>query len=215
MTNLELDDDFATCIDDLEPVTLRRRSSTKEIAVDRAYRQKVFSKESVPSNGAAVQAETVWHLQLATGEMGPQVGDVVIDGNAQRWTILNSEQLHSLGRWKCTSRELSIAYDCRDLVDVERAVWDDIGSGPEIVDWTGICAAVPVSIRLDEMVLDNSTDPPTKQLLYQIVLSESLDLESDDRLVAQDGPRYRVQSMQQAERIDVLPVVTALREDVT
>jgi len=62
------------------------------------------------------------------------------------------------------------------------------------------------------MLLDTSTNPPTKQLLYEIILSESIALEPDDRFTAEDGASYRLQSLQQAERIDALPIARVVRE---
>ncbi len=212
MTKLNLKDDFAEFADNLESIVLRRRDSTNELQVETTFRHQVATREMEPSGGTVLQTDMVWHLQLPAGEMAPQLGDVVIDQQENRWTILQIEELAMLGRWKCATRELRIAYGCCDLIDITRPVWDDIGSGPEIVDWPEICAALPVSIQLDEMILDSSTTPPTKQLIYQIVLSESIALEPDDRLTAEDGTNYRLQSLQQAERIDTLPIAKVVLE---
>jgi len=125
--------DFAEFVDNLETVALRRRNSTKELVVETAYRHQTGAQEAVPSGGAALQVDTLWHLQLPSGETDPQIGDIVIDQQANRWTILETELLAMLGRWKCASRELRIAYGCHDRVDIERPIWGDNGSGPEIV----------------------------------------------------------------------------------
>lgn len=213
MVKLNLEGDFAEFVDNLEPVTLRRKDSTKELVVEAAYRHQVETQESELSGGAVLKADAVWHLQLPSDAVAPQIGDVVIDQQENRWTLLEIQQLTMLGRWKCDSRELRIAYSCHDRVEIDRAVWGDLGAGPVIVDWTSICATLPVSIQLDEMILDTSTTPPTKQLLYRIILSESIALEPDDRLTAEDGTSYRLQTLRQAERIDALPIAMALREE--
>ncbi len=210
MVKLNLADDFSLLVDQLESITLQRRDSTNETAVEKAWRHLPKTRETTPSGGGALQADAVWHLQLSAGETIPQLGDVVVDQQDNRWTILETQELAKLGRWKCTTRELRLVYGCRDLVDIDRPVWGDNGSGPEIVDWAPICAALPVSIRLDEMILDTSTVPPSKELLYEIVLSESVAIEPDDRLVAEDGKSYRLQSLRKAERIDALPIAVAL-----
>ncbi len=213
-TKPNLLEDFAEFIDNLELVTLRRKDSTKELLVKTAYRQVAATQEMEPSGGSVLQADAVWQIQLPADAMVPQLGDVVIDQHKNRWTILRTEELVRLGRWKCTTRELRIAYDCHERVDIERPVWGDLGSGPVIVDWTEICAALPVSIQLDEMTLDTSTTPPTKQLLFKILLSESIALEPDDRLTAEDGVSYRLESLQHAKHINALPIASALREEV-
>jgi len=208
------ENDFAQLVDGLEPVTLRRRGTAKSLTIKAAYREQVETQETEPSGGAAEQADAVWHLQLPDEESAPQLGDFVVDQQSNRWTVLEVGQLSRLGRWKCVTRELRIAYGCNDRVDVERAVWEDNGSGPEIVDWKYICTALPVRIQPEEQEIVNaSATPPTKRSLYQIILSESITLEPDDRLVAEDGTRYRLQSLQQADRIDVLPIAKVLREE--
>jgi len=214
MTKLNVEHDFAEFADNLEPVTLRRRGSTQQIIVETAYRHQGVTQEMEPTGGAVLQTDAVWHLRFPTGEVAPQLGDVVIDQHENRWTILQTEELSQLGRWKCAARELRIAYGCHDRVDIERAVWGDQGNGPEIIDWSYVCMALPVKIQLDEMILDTSTTPPTKQLLFDVFLSESIALEPDDRLTAEDGTSYRLQSLQQAERIDALSIARAVREEV-
>jgi len=213
MTHLQPAADFNEIVDNLESVTFRRRNSTTELRVDAAYRQQSQTHESLPSAGEVLQTDTVWHLSLATETGPPRPGDLVIDQQGARWTILETEQLVALGRWKCNARDLQLVYGCHSQADVARPVWGDNGSGPEIVDWTDICMALPVNIQLDEMLLDSSTEPPTKQLLYDITLGESIALEPDDRLTAADGLSYRVQALLQANRIDVLPLAKAIREE--
>ncbi|NOY30808.1 MAG: hypothetical protein GXP28_11760 [Planctomycetes bacterium] len=98
-------------------------------------------------------------------------------------------------------------------MDVERAVWGDLGSGPEIVDWVYAFTALPVKIQPEEIVVDDSLDPPVTKSFFHIHLSESILLEPDDRLVAEDGTVYLLQSYEGAERIDRLPVAKVLRKD--
>ncbi len=214
MTTFHAEEDFAVLVDDLEEVTLRRRGSAKAVTVAMAYRRQSKMQEAEPSGGATLQTDAVWHLQLPTGESGVQLGDVVIDKRQHRWTVLEVQQLSKLGRCQCVTRELRIAHGCIDRVDIERPVWDDLGNGPEIVAWRYVCMALPVKIQIDEMTLETSTNPPTRQVFFDIVLSESIPLEPDDRLTAEDGTTYRLQSLQQADRIDALPIARAVREEV-
>lgn len=213
MASVDLSSDFELLTDELEPVMLRSRVDGTEQFVEKAYRQQVDTQEMQPSGGSAVQADVVWHLQMPPDVAEPQLGDVIVDQQKQRWTILEAHNLRMLGRYRCVARELRLAYGCHQRIDVQRAVWGDEGSGPEIVDWIDVGHALPVSIRLDELILDSSTTPPTKQLVYEFVLSESIDLEPDDRLIDEAGTSYRLQSLQGAARIDTLPVAKAIRED--
>ncbi len=211
--NFNAEEDFAQVAEGLESVELRRRGSSDTVAISEARRQNVVVREASPSNGFAQQADAVWHLQMPSGESSPTIGDVVVDGGGGRWTILETQELSLLGRWKGVTRELSVAHGCMERVDVERAVWGDLGSGPEIVDWVYAFTALPVKIQPDEMVLDESVNPPVTESRFQIILSESISLEPDDRFVTEDGVIYLLQSYERAERIDALPIVKALRKE--
>ena len=212
-TKFSPNEDLACFADQLEPVTLRRRGSTQALVIETAFRQQSVMKEMQPSGGAVLQTDATWQLQLPAEETPPQIGDTVIDQQKNRWTILKTEEFPLLGRWKCVCRELRIAHGCVDRVDIERAVWDDLGNGPEIVDWKYICMALPVKIQLDEMISDTSTNPPTQQMLFEIILGESIPLEPDDRFIAENGTSYRLLSLQQADRIDTLPVASVVQEE--
>ncbi len=205
--------DFAQLIDGLESVDLRRRHSPETVTINAARRHEAISREANPSDGLVQQADAVWHLQMPVGESAPKIGDVVLDGNEGRWTILERQELSLLGRWRCETRDLSVAYGCQDRVDVERTVWGDLGGGPEIVDWVYAFTALPVKIQPDEIVVDNSLDPPATKSFFQIILSESILLQPDDRFVAEDGTVYLLQSYEGAERIDRLPVAKVLRKE--
>ncbi len=103
------------------------------------------------------------------------------------------------------------ANQCPERVDIERAVWDDMGHGPQIVDWFFVCMDVAVRIELSEMVWDTTTTPPTRQMLYDITLSKPLPLEPDDRFVGEDGALYRLLEMEQRDKS---PVAKVVREEI-
>ena len=209
---IDFSNDLAQIANQLETVTLRRADSTQQWTVVGALGRRGATQESEPSGGTVLKDDAVWHLPIEQSGVQPRLGDIVIDQQGNRWTILEAQHLTQLGRWKCTTRELRIAHGCHDLVDVDRPVWGDLGAGPVIVAWTRICSALPVKIQPDKLTMDASTTPPTKHLAYRIVLSESIPLEPDDRLTATEGTSFRVKSVQQANRIDVLPVAQVLRE---
>jgi hypothetical protein len=210
--DLNAETDFAQLVDGLESIELLRRNNADTLAISAARRLETISREANPSDGLVQQADAVWHLQMPTGESAPKIGDVFLDSNAGRWTILERQELSLLGRWRCETRDLSVAFGCQDRVDVERAVWDDLGSGPEIVDWVYAFTALPVKIQPDEIVVDTS-DPPVTKSFFQIIFSQSILLQPDDRFVAEDGTVYLLQSYEGAERIDRLPVAKVLRKD--
>jgi hypothetical protein len=201
-----VEQDFANIADGLEEVTLRRRGSTATVAIASALRRQVSSREAEPSGGAAVESNAEWHLGLAE-DAAPQIGDVLIDAEDHHWTILTAEDSALLGRWKCATRELRIAYGCGERIDIERPVWST-GETPEIVGWTYVATALPVRIQPVEVGVDASD---AEQAVFRIILGESMALEPHDRFVAGDGTIYYLRLYQQAERIDALPVAEVVR----
>lgn len=206
--------DFETVVDGTESVVLRRRDQLQSVTIGVARRQSVVAQEAVPSGGAVQQADTVWHVPMPAGESAPKLGDVLVDAIGSRWTILETRELPTLGRWKCDTRELSVAYGCVDRVDIERAIWEDNGSGPEIVGWAYAFTAIPVKIQPEKMLVDAASTPIVGDSQFHIILSESIPLEPDDRFVAEDGSIYTLQSYEQADRIDALPIAKVLRQEV-
>jgi hypothetical protein len=174
-----------------------------------ARRVRAENREAETSAGQAIQTDATWYLQLE-GSATPQIGDILVDQQGCRWTILAAEYSVHLARWKCTTRELRLAYGCGERVDIERPVWVNGEGGPEIVGWNYLATAVPVRIQPLEVSRDTATGEGHAR--FQIILGESLPLEPQDRLTAGDGTVYRLVNYRQAARIDALPVAEVERE---
>ncbi|QDT01265.1 hypothetical protein [Adhaeretor mobilis] len=213
MIDLDLTDDFATVVDFLEPLTLARNDSPSTTAIAAARRYTFTTTEAAPSAGAATAADALWRFVFPAGDAKPTLGDVLVDGLGHRWTILASKQLEAVGLWECETRELRIAYGLSDRVDVERAVWVDNEGELEIESWTYIATAVPVRIQPVETLVDRTATPPTSTTRLEILFGGAIELEPEDRLVGEDGTVYWLEKLEQAERIDVLPVATVVREE--
>lgn len=201
--------DLSDVVDGLESVTLRRRDGLATTAIQVARRVRTENREAEASAGQALQTDATWYLQLE-GAVTPQIGDTLVDQQGSHWTILAAEYSVLLARWKCTARELRLAYGCGERVDIERPVWVNGEGGPEIVRWNYVATAVPVRIQPLEVSRNSTTDEGHAR--FQIILGESLTLEPQDRFTAGNGAVYRLVSYRQAERIDALPVAVVERE---
>ena len=205
--------DFSSFIDGAETVTLRRRASEETVAVPTAYRLKTTDQEALPSDGVVQQHDVEWHLQLPGETLAPSVGDVVVDAQGRCWTILKARHLSRLQRWKCSTRELSLAYGFHDRVVVERPVWDYSGIGPIVAGWNYAFTALPVRIQPLEVDVAVTPDGTFTRAYFEIIFAEQVSLEPYDRFVAEDGTIYTMDSYEGAERIDELPVVKVLRQE--
>ena len=203
--------DFSASLDGLESVTLRRRESGEVLQISSAWRRNARTRESESSDGTVVQSDVEWSVQLPDGAAHPELGDMIVSADKASWTILNLEQQVALGRWTCSTRELRIAFGCDDVVDVQRAEWDDLGGGLEIVGWTDLFTAMPVRIQPTNIEVSDTSLTPGSTERFTIVLGEPFPLEAYDRFVGPDGAIYRLESIEQTERIDKLPIARVIK----
>jgi hypothetical protein len=159
------------------------------------------------------RGDVVWQFAWDAASDRPRLGDVIIDAAGECNTILAMEHFSLTGRVRCETRNLRIVYQLTDRVNVQFAVIEDSGGGPEIVGWTTVRAAVPARIQPEEMEVDTATEPATAESRYRIILGEQLELATNTRFVDGAGNVYSLVSYEQAERIDVLPVAVVFRAE--
>lgn len=203
---LNIATDFATILDGAEPVTLKRRASATTVAVPKTWRYSSITQAAEPGVPAAVQSDVVWQFGWSDSIEKPRVGDLLIDATHECWTILSVEVRGNNSRLRCATRNLRIAHELNHRIEIQQAIWEDGGSGPEIVGWTTLRAAVPARIQPDRTVVNDAVDPPTSTLTYRVLIDDDTLLDHNYRLVDADGTKYQILEHIQAERIDALPV---------
>jgi hypothetical protein len=198
-------EDFATILDGAESITLKRRASATTIAVPTAWRFSSIAGAAEPGVADVVQSDVVWQFPWPAAEEKPHVGDLLIDAADDGWTILSVEVRGNHSRLRCVARNLRIAQELNNRVDIQQAIWEDSGSGPEIVGWTTLLAAVPARLQPHRTLVDATADPPTSTSTWRVLLGDDTPLDHNHRLVDPDGVAYRILEFTQSERIDVLP----------
>ncbi len=205
-------DDFSQVVDLLEPVTLLRRGSSTQVAIATAWRFSHQKSESEKANGHAPQTDVEWQFPWDTALSPPQLGDRLLDAAGDCWTLLEIESLRGETRWRCQARNLRLAHRLDALLKVEQAVWEDLGSGPEITGWTLFRESVYGNVQPETTTVDEQATPLRSTATYRVVLEESLAIDHNHRFVDSDGNIYRLLRLEQTDRIDVLPVATVRRE---
>ena len=121
--------------DGTEAVTLLRRGSAAGAAgtaIAHALRRAITAGEAaivttgdvhkvVPSGGQQLADDLVWHLPVAELPEEPRLGDVILDGDGHRWTILTVKRTTLGARWRCETREVAIAHGLDDTISVLKA----------------------------------------------------------------------------------------------
>lgn len=204
--DLDTAGDFDAIIDTAESVTLKRRASAATIAVPKAWRYSSLTQQAEPAMPGVARWDVVWQFSWNSGVDPPRIGDTLFDAANDCWTILSIEERGAKSRLRCVTRNLRIVYELVDRIEIQAAIWEDSGSGPEIVGWTTLRAAVPARIQPDQTSIDHTTDPPTSTSMYRVMLADDTPLDHNHRLVDADGQIYQLIEYSQAERFDTLPV---------
>ena len=209
---LTIHDDFSTIIDGAEPISLKRRGSADTVAVPKAWRYSSQTQEAQAGISGVVRNDAVWQFAWDEAVDRPRVGDSLIDATNECWTILAVVERGHKSRLQCITRNLRLVYELDDRIEIQQAVWEDSGSGPEVVGWTSLRTAVPARIQPDHTTIDNAADPPTSSATYRVMLADNTPLDHNHRLVDPDGAIYQVLEYSQAERIDTLPIATVVKQ---
>ena len=209
---LDLTNDFTEAADGLEPVTFYRRRSDPEspgTPVAHALRRAVKTTEAEASDGQYTAGDVAWHLPVAELPDSPRPGDVLCDNQAQRWTVLEVGRHTLASRWRCKSRNLSIAYGLSDTVTVLRAMVVKGEGGAAQPVWqpwkTGVRA------RIQPIAAEIGTGRRAGQTAarVRIFVEENLSLDHTHRIQGPDGAIYKILATRDAERIDRLPSIDA------
>lgn len=207
--------DLSTIADGTETVTLLRRDDppgTPGTIVAGALRLAVVRRDPVVGNryevrrqvdtfGRFTAGDVVWRLPTARLPAAPQLGDVLLDAAGGRWTVLEVEQPPLGVCWRCTARDLVLAYSLDDSVAVLEPVYAKGCGGAAEATWTvwrtGVRAAVQ-PIR-DAPTLVHGTRRTAFRV--RILLAENLDLSAAHRIRGPDGTVYRILAVAGRQRL--------------
>ncbi|MGD0382454.1 MAG: head-tail adaptor protein [Thermoguttaceae bacterium] len=223
--NFDPSADFSRVADNTEAVTLLRRGAASGEAgtvvlhvLRRATQSGEFaaknrdeSRRYVNSDGQCIAADVDWHLPAAELEAPPSIGDMILDGDGRRWTILELELIMLRTRWKCSARELTIAYGLDDTVVILKAEYAKSDAGAAEPAWqiwrTGVRARIqPVEVKVD---VENSARCATST--YRIFLQDDLMLDHTHRIRGADGTVFQITAVTGSARLGELQTVEAVK----
>lgn len=210
--------------DNVEPVYLEigrgasqaqrgRLSSTDYVPV--AKRTFVTTKEAAASGGVYTTGDLSWSLPavVLTPGVQPKPGDVVIDSDQVRWTVLAVDRRRWRQRWKLTCRNLTIAYDLRDKIDVQRATLASDSAGAPLKTFPPAGGAVlyrGLTCRVQPLTADVVEERGIrgKETHYDVTVDRQVSVDTEDRIVW-NGVILDIVGYRQPELITELPVIEA------
>ncbi len=208
-------DDLSTLTDGTEAITLLRRGSTPGAGgtvIAHALRRAITAGQAaivnrgdvrkyVVSDGQYTALDLVWHLPVSELSDAPRLGDVILDGDNQRWTILTVKKATLGARWRCETRNVSVAAGLDDTITVLKKVGESA--------WRTWRTGIRARIQLLETKIDADAESPSTTSRYRIFVEEDLALDHTYSIRGADGTVYNVTGAIGADRIGELQVIEA------
>ena len=223
--NFDPSADFAKAVDGTETVSFRRRGTepgASATIISHALRRSVSVREaqsrnrndtwkSVPSGGHYTAGNAVWHLPLDELSETPVPGDLLVDVDAGRWTILEVRRVAMQTRWQCLARNLAVAYGLDDTVDILRADYAKGDAGAAEPTWRTWKTGVRARIQPADVEVDTEHRMRQVRSRYRIFLEENVALTQTHMIRGHDGAFYAIHASRGTERIDELQTIDAIR----
>jgi hypothetical protein len=198
--------DFTQITDGQESVTLLRRGSSPGepgTVIAHALRRLTATKETTFGNRSEVRkhadsdahaqnADVDWHLPLAELPEAPQMGDVLLDADGRRWTILEVRDTTLHSRWRCYTRELAIAHGLDDTITILKAEYGKSDAGAAEATWHIWRTGVRARLQPFSMQVEVEHEAPDAEMRFRIYLEESITLDHTFRIQGVDGSQYQI-----------------------
>lgn len=212
--------------DNPEAVTVEVRKLNRQFgtsagdtfAASTAKRRALTWKELTASGGAYTGQDLVWLIPQAVLDEDRVIkaGDVVIDEEGVRYTVLDP-LLGKWGQtWRLVTRDLVLAHDLSDTIDIQRAAlgYDDAGASMRRYPPYGgetPYANLKARVQIQEQRETDERGLRGLKETYQIIVEKDIDVREVDRVkwtTIKRGTLYlEIKGYTQPDRIDVLPIL--------
>jgi hypothetical protein len=203
--------DFSVVVDGLEAVTVLWPGGGSGTTVTHALRRRGVLREAETSDGQATADNVVWHLPTAELPQRPQPGHWVVDACGERFAILQVREDVFASRWRCVTRNLSLAHGLDQYVDIEKAVYSKGAGGADQPAWQLWRSGIAARIQPLDATVAGQEERLATALRVKILVAENLALDHTQRIRAADGAVYSVTGCRAPERIDALQEIDAVR----
>lgn len=208
------------CWDNIEQVLLRsvRNTGDEETTIDHALRAELTFSEKAVSAGGYLSGDVAWMIPGALVPDGWSLkpGDQLTPHLDQvEYTVMSATGIvrdrTTYQFWRLTSRALSIAHDLTNLITIERNNPTYDAAASKVPAWSAV--HTNLKGRVQE-VTASPADERGKRVTrrqYQIYLSRSIEVTTDDRVKDRDGNYYAIDSYQNPESITDLMTLSCTR----
>ena len=197
-------DDLAGVTDGLTPVTVTRPGSSTGSEVAHALRRTVRTREAEKSEGRYTAGDVTWHLPASELATAPRPGDMIVDGDGQRWTVLDVQHTALGNRWRCVARNLAVVHGLDEYVDIEQATYTKGDGGADEPAWHTWKTGLRAKIQPARVEVKDEHQRRIAAAGFKVFLAEDVAVDHTHRVRGPDGTLYRVIGYRKADRIDAL-----------
>ena len=210
-TEFDPSDDLAGVVDGLTSATVTRPGSSTTTEVTHALRRPIRTREAEKSEGRYTASDVVWHLPSSETSTPPRPGDVIVDEDGRRWTVLDVEKTTLAGRWRCVARNLAVVHGLDQYVDVEKATYAKGDGGADRPTWQVWKTGLRAKIQPAQVEVRDEHDGRATAAGFKVFLAEDVAVDHTHRIKGPDGAVYRVTGYRKADRIDALVEIDVVR----
>lgn len=189
---LEPGDDLALVSDGLKPVSLLRPGSSAVTPIGLALRQALRIQADEETDAQHGWADVVWHVPASQAAEGLQPGDVLVEADGRRWTLLRTRLTALDSRWRCVGRDLALAHGLDQYVDIEKATFAKSDGGADVPAWHVWRTGLPARIEATGREVRTEQGRQFTLLRAKVFLTEAIELDHTCRIRAADGSIYTV-----------------------
>ena len=202
----------------LATLEITTRAAPRLLTLPVAKRRAIRGRERSPSGGVYAGYEVRFLVPRATlpPDVEPKPGDVVVDWTLARWTVLTVERNKGNQTLALGCVALTLAYDLRDVITVERATIGANAAGASVKLFPPkggrVLYALSARVQLLTGAAIEERGLRYDGQVYDVTIDRQVDVDvAEDRVNFNDGgvTRYLdVTEYRQPQRIDELPVLT-------
>lgn len=189
-----------------EAVTFKHQTAVgvyTSYAVSDAWWRDLNDKEKAASRGAYVEHERNWFLPLELLTADVAIGDLIVDADANTYTVLTLSAAGGLGVGKYKTVNLVLAAELRDSVTISRPLNVQDGSlnrvPTYVATYSGIAGKVQ-EITGDRQEMQGKVGFHKR---YAVYLGQRVTVTTEDRVTV-SGVTYQIMGYVNPDRIDEL-----------
>ena len=189
--------------------------------VTTAKRRAITIRERLASGGAYVGSDVNWHLPSVLLPSGWEVqpADVLTDPDKERWTVLDVAHNKLKQTWRATCRNLSLAYNLADRINIERATISYDLAGAAVKTFpsdsqeggTTLYAGLKVRMQPDQKQIVDERAIRGMTTRYNVIVEKEVEvITNEDRIYWPATQQYlEIIGYRQSEQIGELPIIEA------